>query len=130
MAFEVPGFVLSFEAGTDLSSSQFLLVELAADNQIDPVAAAAGNPYIGIVQTNPDTVGAAATVMISGVSKAVAGAAVTVADEVVQGATTAGRVETLAAGAGQRVVGRALASGAAGEIIPVLIGHAAPITHA
>lgn len=118
MATEVPGLVLTFAAGEDLSSNQYYPVRLEADGQIDIAGASVGEDAIGIVQNKPSVVGAAATVMVSGVSKAVAGT----------GGTTAGvRVQAIADGvtdaaSGDYVIGIALDTAAAGVITRVLLG--------
>ncbi len=130
MAFEIPGLVISLPAGADLSGDQFQLVELAADGNVDPVAAVAGNPFIGVLQNNPSNIGDACTIMVSGVSKVIAGDTCTVGDELVSDDVVAGSVEPLAAGAAQRIIGRCLITVADTELTSVLIGHGAPITHA
>lgn len=128
MAFEIRGQTITLPAGQDLSAGQYLLVQLAGDGKIDVVSGTTGLEYIGVLQNNPDAVDIAATVQVDGISKMVCGATVTVGDIVVQGTTTAGRIETLAGGADQNIVGRALQTGAVGEIIAVLMTRA--LTHA
>lgn len=103
-------------AGADLSAKQYLFVELANDGQIDPVGSAGGDA-VGVLQNDPDAAGKAATVAISGISKVVCGGTVTVGDKVQS--DNAGKA--LTAASGDHVLGRALATGASGEIIPVLL---------
>lgn len=59
----------SFAAGEDLRTKQFYAVKLSAENTVI-VPTAAADKAIGILQNNPNT-GAAATVRLLGLSKAV-----------------------------------------------------------
>lgn len=81
------------------------------------VAAGAGEAGIGIIQNKP-AANEGATIAISGVSKAVAGAVIAVNAEVTADAN--GKLVT--ATTGDYVIGTALvAAGAANELIPVLL---------
>jgi hypothetical protein len=117
MALESNLTCVTLEAGGDLSAGQFRFVELAADAQVDLVAAAGGDA-VGVLQNDPSAAGRAATVAVLGVSKVVAGAAVAAGARVQS--DDEGRA--LAAASGDVVLGRALtAASAAGEVIEVLL---------
>lgn len=60
------GKVVTFEAGDDLSGSQFCFVTVASDGQVDPTGD--GADADGVLQNNPAAAGRAATVMV-GVGK-------------------------------------------------------------
>lgn len=115
MATEIPGLVITGVAGESFASAQYYGCVLAADGQWD-IADTPGNDIMGVAQNKP-AVGEELTVMVSGVSKMVVGTGgVTVGDKVqciADGITTAA--------SGDHVVGRALSTGAAGEIVSVLL---------
>lgn len=115
MATEIPGLVITGVAGESMTSAQYYGTILAADGAWD-IADTPGNDIMGVIQNNP-AAGAEVTVMVSGVSKMVVGTGgVTVGDKVqciADGITTAA--------SGDHVVGRALATGVAGDIVSVLL---------
>lgn len=116
MAFKYAGQCVTLEAGQDLSSSQYVFVTVAADGQIDP--ASADTFAEGVLQNDPDAAGAAANVQIDGVSKVLAGGAISVGDAVA--AATGGKAAT--AGTSSVILGTALeAATADGDIISVLL---------
>ncbi len=75
MAKAAPGIVVSFPAGADLRNYQFAPVTLNADGTV--LLASDNQVAIGILQNKP-AAGEPASVMISGISKAVANGAITV----------------------------------------------------
>lgn len=115
MSYEIKGFCVGTEvASADLSSSQFLFSSFSATGV---ALAGAGEPADGVLQDAPAS-GESASVMVDGVSKVVAGAAVVKGAEVMSSAAGKGITAT----AGSNIVGRALeAAGADGDIIAVLI---------
>lgn len=116
MAFDIHGTDITLEAGADLSAKQYFFVTLASDGQIDPTGDGANAD--GVLQNDPDAAGKPATVRICGVSKVVAGAAITKGDAVASG--SAGKAKTAAST--NRVLGRALQTSTAdGQIIAVLL---------
>ena len=118
MSFQFPGMQITFEAGADLSTKQFFAVAIAADQQVDP--SGAGLQSVGVLQNKPSAAGRAATVMINGVTKASAGAAIAVNDAVAAAADG----QFVTAAPGDIVLGIALeAAAAADEIIAVLLGN-------
>lgn len=119
MAFQIPGFSFTLEASADLSAAQHHCVDVDGNGQV-AVVSGSGDDVAAILQNDPDAQGNAASLMKTGVSKVVAGAAVTVGALVMSNA--AGRAIT--ATSGQVVFGRALqAAGGDGETIPVLLGE-------
>lgn len=124
MAWEQEGFKpTGCVAGADLSAKQFYVVKLDSTvNQV--VLAGAGELVYGVLQNKP-ALAAQATVMRSGVSKCVAGAAIALGAEVAADAN--GKVVT--ATTGDRVIGVARAAAAADlNVIPVdlMIGPVSP----
>lgn len=108
---------ITVQAGGDLSAGQFRFVEIATDGQVDLVSAAGGNA-IGVLMDKPNAAGRAAQVAVNGVAKVVAGTGgVTAGDEV----QSDGSGEAIAAAAGDKVLGRALTTAAAGELAEILL---------
>lgn len=121
MATEQPGFKITLEAGQDLSADQYKLVTLAIDGQVDVTGAARTNRPIGILQNKPDAAGKAAELVISGVSKAIAGEAIEEGELVSASSAVAGRVDD-ADTATDVIIGMALTPAAvAGTIISILL---------
>lgn len=76
MAFEIPGFKPgNFVAGADLSAHQYKFVTLNSSGLVI-LCNASSNP-IGILQDKPAASGRSAEVMCSGISKLIAGEAIT-----------------------------------------------------
>lgn len=126
MSYEVPGFTRSYEAVADLSGSHFRFVKLTGAKIVGAVTAATDNA-IGVLQNKPLEPGVgvykgaqnnSATVMLSGVSRVVAGGAVAGGVPVTIDATGA----VVAAGAGAKVVGvTETAASAAGQLVSVAL---------
>lgn len=74
MAYENPGKQITLPAAADLSALRYTGVVIDAAGRA--AAPAAGGAIDGILQNKPSAVDRGATVMINGLSKAVAGAAV------------------------------------------------------
>lgn len=115
MAYEKPNEMLTLEAGADLSASQYRFVKVTGGQTCGAVAAATDHP-IGVLQNKPDAAGRAAAIMVEGISKAKAGAAIAAGANLTIDAV--GRVVT--AVATNRIYAIALqAAGAADEGISV-----------
>ena len=71
MAESHPGIVMTFKASGDLSSYQYHFVYLSAANTVS--LCGANGKAIGILQNKPDAANESAEVMVTGVSKLVAG---------------------------------------------------------
>lgn len=105
---------ITYEAGSDLSSSQYRFVTLASDGQVDATAAA--GQMIGVVQNKPAAAGRAATVAYDGISKVEASAAISIGDRV--GSAASGKART--AESGDWIAGVAVTAATAdGDILSV-----------
>lgn len=125
MAWQQPGFETgALLAGADLSSSQFLFVKMhTTANQVVKCATDA-EIYLGVLQNEPAS-GSEARVMTTGVTKVVAGGAISVGDKI--GTDTAGKAKTIetttGADVGDYFGAVALESAsAANEVIAILLG--------
>lgn len=78
MAVENPLFTITLAAGADLSAKQFLAVVPTAGKA---AVAGAGVKCLGVLQNKP-TADQAATVVVHGITKAIAGAAITAGAQV------------------------------------------------
>lgn len=116
MAFDLSDFAISLEAAADLSANQFFGVVYTATGLL--VVSTLGGHMTGILQNDPDALDETGAVMVSGISKWEAGAAIPKSVPITVDA--AGKV--IQAMAGHIVHGTALeASAADGDIIPVLL---------
>jgi hypothetical protein len=129
MATYREALVVSFVAGEDLRNYPFAPVRLDATGRV--VLAGANERAIGILQNKPNT-GETASVMLYGISKAVAAGAISIGSPVVAAAdgqvAAAGAFHNHGAASDnpptgqQRVLGFALtAATAAGQVIEVLL---------
>jgi hypothetical protein len=129
MATYREALVVSFVAGADLRNYPFAPVRLDATGRV--VLAGANERAIGILQNKPNT-GETASVMLYGISKAVAAGAISIGSPVVAAAdgqvAAAGAFHNHGAASDnpptgqQRVLGFALtAATAAGQVIEVLL---------
>ena len=138
MAVEIPGKVVGIlVAAADLRTKQFYCVKVDSAAKI-ALCSAAGESVFGVLQNDPNT-GEAAAVMTTGVTKAVAGAALAAGAYVTTDANgklkavVLGRTDTSDAGAaadallGSNVLGQLLeASTADGDIVTLSLGARAP----
>ena len=116
MATDQSMTIINLEAGQDLSSKQYYFVSMAADGQVDPTGD--GLSAEGVLQDAPSAAGYPASIAIAGITKVVAGAAITRGDLVASG--SAGKAKT--ATSGNRVLGIALeAATNDGDVISVLL---------
>lgn len=105
------------EAAADLSGKQYHFVRYSAANKVDQASLATDSALVGVLQNKPKA-GEFATVAYAGLSKVVAGAAITAGDIITT--NSSGRAATVASG--QMAAGRALeAAGADGDIITALL---------
>lgn len=117
MAYEQPGFTTSMEAGADLSAKQFYFVKLDSAGKVVVCAAVTDKP-IGILQNNPVS-SQEALVMMDGISKVSADAALAIDDLVGPAADGQAAVYVPGTDTTKYIVGRVLggtgtASGAGG----------------
>lgn len=106
---------ISYEAGADLSALQFHFVVMSSDGQVD--GAGDGAAAIGVLQNKPSAAGQAAEIAIDGVVKVVAGSAITAGERI----ASASDSEAIPAATGDIVVGVAMTSGDAGDLVEVLL---------
>lgn len=119
MAFEMPVFTFSLEAGADLSAKQYYFVKLSSGKAA--VCSAATDKPIGVLQNKP-TSGQTAEIMALGISK-VSGDADLSADDLI-GTSADGQADAKTVGTDttEYVVGRVLEdNGAAGGLVTALI---------
>lgn len=119
MSYQARGVDITLPAGADLSAAQFKFVKMTSTGI---AVAGAGEPAVGVLQNKPG-IGQPATVRFHGISKVKADAAVARGGIV---ASSADGEAVVSATAGHIKLGVALeAAGAAGEVIPVLLGSPA-----
>lgn len=117
MALQESLTIITLPAAGDLSSSQYLCVDVNSSGQA-AVVGTAGAKGIGVLQNDPAAAGRDASVAIAGKTKVVAGAAVTAGAKVQ--ADAAGKAITAASG--DHVFGIAVTSaGAANELFEVVL---------
>ena len=117
MAFEQPGFKpSSFKAATSLAAKQFYFVEITAADTVDACNAATDLP-VGVV-TNAPAAGETCEIVSSGIAKVKLGGTVAVNEWV--GTHTDGTGVKKSTDK-DYAMGRALAGGDAGDIIPVFL---------
>src|SRR5690606_25313609 len=110
---------ITMEAGTDLSTKQFLFMAQDTDGQIDPCGTQ-GIDSVGVLQNDPSAAGQAATVAIAGVSKVIAGGSINPGALVMTDNTG----KAVAASSTNFALGRHIGkvAAASGDVIPVLLG--------
>jgi hypothetical protein len=116
MAYEQTLRTIGVPASADLSASQFCFVVVNANGQL--ALPAAGGDAEGILQDKPNGAGVIGEVGILGVSKLMVGTAGVTAGDLL---ATDANGKAVTATTGNKILGRALAAGAAGTIIPALI---------
>ena len=116
MAAEGPQTLWAFPAGADLSASAYRAVALDASGQI--VVAGAGSRAIGILADKPRA-GEHGSVVVAGVTKAEADAAIAPGDYLSVGAD--GKV--VPATTGTPIIGQALEGAAAGEFVTLVVAR-------
>ena len=115
MAYEIPQFSLTLLTGSTFVSKQYYACKLDTSGYAVPCDAS-GESSIGIMQDAPAS-GRPGIVMKDGVSKVVLGDTVTAGDAVT--VTSTGTVKTDAGS--DKILGRALASGVAGDQRSILL---------
>jgi Uncharacterized conserved protein (DUF2190) len=116
MAYEQTLRNICVPANADLSASQFCFVVVNASGRL--VLPAAGGHAEGILQDKPNAAGVYGEVGILGVSKVLVGTGGVTAGDLLASDVNG---KAVTATTGNFVLGRALATGAAGTYIPALI---------
>lgn len=115
---------ITLPAGSSLTAGQYRFVAISSSGNVNLVAASGGLQVDGVCYNKPEA-GQAATVVISGVAKVVAGGVITAGAAVVS--DSGGGAVAAASGATNMVAGRALVGAtAAGSVIPVLLATFRP----
>lgn len=127
MAWELPGLNITLQAGADLSAAanQYKIVKLDANGHAILCAAATDVP-VGVLQNTPKS-GDAADVMVSGVSKVQASAAIAIGKTI--GTDASGLAAAYVAGTDTTsyIIGQVLtATAAANGYLTALIDCGAP----
>jgi len=126
MAFEIPGLQITLEAAADLSAHQYKFVKLDSNGRAAAIAAATDIP-VGILQDKPSALGRQCTVMVDGISKVQADAALTPGLQIGTSADGQADAKTVTTDATEYVVGQVLlGAGAADGIATVLFDCKAP----
>lgn len=116
MAYTLDGRNLTLEASANLSTSQYLFVDLGATGIA--VVSTSGAKAVGVLQDKPAALGRAACVQYDGVTKVKAGAVVAVGADIMSN----GSGQAITATTGKVSQGTALeAATAAGDLIAVLL---------
>ena len=115
MVMEIPGIRAPFEAAADLSGKQYCAVKITASQKVN-VCSVAGEMGIGILQNDP-TQGQEASVMLTGISNAVYGAAVAAGASLTPNASGF----LITAATGNKIIAVAIEAGAANETHPVIL---------
>jgi hypothetical protein len=117
---------ITVAANADLSAAQYRFVKLVnSSGEARAARADLNSRVIGVLQNDPAVAGYAATVAIGGISKVVAGDAITAGVAVTT--DSAGRAVPVASADAFEVGIAMVTAAAAGDIIPVLL-HPAGIT--
>lgn len=118
------GLTKSFTAGGTIAKHS--IVKFDADDDTVIVGAAATDKLIGVA-LEAATVGLRVEVQLAGIGEVVLGGTVARGAAVTSGAAGVG-VDLAAAATIKTAIGRALASGVTGDVIPVLIGPFEAVT--
>lgn len=109
--------ISGLEAAADLSAKQYHLVRLSAANKVNQASQAVNSGLLGVLQNKPKS-GEFATVADDGLSKVVAGAAITAGDLLTTNSSGRAIVVTSLASGQEMVFGRALdTAGTDGDVI-------------
>lgn len=116
MAYEQTLRTIGVPANADLSASQFCFMVVNSSGQL--ALPSAGGDADGILQDKPNAAAVEGELAVLGVSKLVVGTAGVTAGDLL---ATDANGKAVTATTGNKILGRALATGAAGVIIPALI---------
>ena len=116
MATENSLLSISLPAAADLSAAQYKIVHINSSGQA--ALSNATSLGVGVLQNKPTAAGRIATVAHAGITKCVAGAAITAGVRVT---SDANGNAIAAATAGDAVIGFAVTGAASGDVFPVLL---------
>lgn len=116
MAYEQTLRTIGVPASADLSASQFCFMAVNSSGQL--ALPSAGSDADGILQDKPNAAAVEGELAVLGISKLVVGTAGVTAGDLL---ATDANGKAVTATTGNKILGRALATGAAGVVIPALI---------
>jgi len=125
MAIELQGFKFTAIAGESLTAKQYMFMKLSADMTVVGTAALTDIPC-GVLQNNPP-IGGAAEVMVYGITKIVAGGALTAGNLIGCDAAGTAVVADPDGVADSYYVGQVVIGCGAGEIGSALVNCASPV---
>lgn len=99
----------------------YRIVKFGSTDDFVVQAAAVGDSMIGIVENVSPAIGERCAVVMAGIAELTLGGTVTRGGLITSNGTGQGVAAAPAAGVNNNVIGRALASGLSGDVIPVLI---------
>jgi len=102
-------------------ATQFLIAKFGADDDTLSQATASTEDLVGVFQHTTAAAGDEVRVMLSGISNVKLGGTVTRGNPITSDANGKGVAAAPGAGVNANVIGRALASGVDGDIIPVFL---------
>lgn len=106
---------------TQAIATAFTIAKFGADDDTMDLATAATDLLIGVFQHTAAAAGDRVRLMLSGISRVVLGGTVTRGQPITADAAAKGAYANPGAGANNYIIGFAMASGVAGDIIPVLL---------
>lgn len=112
MAYDIPILDVTFPASGDLSGSQYRCASLSTALQVQ-VMTSFLDTFLGVIQDKTTAAGLSAKVRVAGITKVVAGGTSGLEMAILGGHTlvsTGGAVIPSSSGAGNRIVGQALAN--------------------
>ena len=115
MAFENEQLRTTFSAAGDLSANQYRVMRLSGVMTVNLASLNTAKTAIGVLLNKPAAAGRAAALALSGVTKAYAGGTVTAAQLI----THDGSGQVITAVSGSMVLGHALESGVANDLISI-----------
>ncbi len=120
MMGQTSGIEKSVKCTTAIATA-FTIAKFGADDDTLSIASDSTDSLVGVFQHTTNAAGDEVRVMLSGISKVKLGGTVTRGDYITSDANGQGVAATPAAGVNANVIGKALASGVSGDIIPVFL---------
>lgn len=102
-------------------TAAYTIAKFGEDDDTLSAAGASTDELVGVFQHTTSAAGDEARVMLSGISRVALGGTVARGNCITSDASGMGVAAEPAAGANANVIGRALASGVSGDVIPVLL---------
>jgi hypothetical protein len=103
--------------------SAFVIAKFGSDDSTVDVASSSADALIGVIQHTTQAAGEVVRVMVTGITRLKLGGTVSRGDFVTSDANGRGVSASPGAGVNASVIGMALASGASGDVIPLLLAQ-------